>query len=148
MTITIISSTAPPGLSATAPFSLAEGGAAGPANLKLREQRASQIVEFFRSPAIRVFDRLNRRVRLTFDVTRTFSTIDLAQTFLLQHSQLMPANGLVTVTAEGDGGGYPLFFLPSAEVDSIEGSHIGATTRHSYQIIAPNIQTTQPTLNS
>jgi hypothetical protein len=143
--LTVTASVLPAGQQIVAPFSLAEGGASGPANLKVREARVSQVVEFFRSNNAGVFDRLNRRVRLVFDVTRSWPTVDAAQNFLLQHSQLMPASGTVTATGEGDAGGFPLFFLPSAAIQIVEGAHFGATTRHHYQITAPAISTTAPT---
>ncbi len=133
-----------PGQPPPAPFSLAEGAAAGPCHLRVREQRALQVAEFFRANTVGVFDRLNRRITLSFEVNRVFPSVDAAQTFLLQHSQLMPTSGLVIITAEGDGGGYPLFFLPSADIALVEGRHTGVNTRHSYSITAPNIQTTSP----
>jgi hypothetical protein len=142
--ITVTANSTPGSSGPAAPFSLAEGGSAGPARLRVREQRNLQVAEFFRSNTVGVFDRLNRRVTLTFEVSRIFNTVDAAQTFLLRHSQLMPTSGLVTVVAEGDGGGYPLFYLPSADISVVEGGHTGVNTRHQYQITAPNIQTTAP----
>jgi hypothetical protein len=80
------------------------------------------------------FDRVNSKTDLTFTVGRTWGSVALAETFILQLDTLLPSTGVITLTTTG----------PSPDTRVIENgvvmdhtliSESGATTFHKYHIV-------------
>jgi hypothetical protein len=132
------------------PFTLADGNTrtpelarpAGPSGLKIRRSHSMQVAEFFRSEVVGLFDRLNQRVEVSFSVTRTFTSVDAAQAYLLAVAAKAPTSGLVEFILENDSGGVPILWMPDADLTMIEGGeNVGMTVRHNYTLTAPAILT-------
>jgi len=132
------------------PFTLADGNTripelaqtAGPSGLKVRRSKSLQVVEYFRSDTVGVFDRLNQRVEVSFSVTRIFTSIDAAQAYLLAVAAKAPTSGLVTFVLENDSGAVPILWMPDADLTMIEGGeNYGLTVTHNYTLTAPAVLT-------
>ena len=118
----------------------------GPKDLKVVERRVAQVAGLFRANTVRVFDRLNRRVSITFATQRLFDTVAAAQNFVFDHPGQVPTSGIVTVVNEGDAGGVPRRYYPDAVVELVDGSHLGLATCHHYQITAAAAQNQDPSV--
>ena len=132
------------------PYTLADGNTrtpelarpAGPSGLKVRRSKNLQVAEYFRANTVGVFDRLNQRVEVSFSVTRTFTSVDAAQAYLLAVASKAPTSGLVEFTMENDSGAVPILWMPDADLTMIEGGeNYGLTVTHNYTLTAPAVLT-------
>lgn len=113
---------------------LADHGPESPSGLSLSTAGAVQIAEFVRADHTQPIARGNRRTALSFRVTRQHSDPLAAQRFLVEHMTGMVWSGLLILESRGLVGQRSERYLANAVLDSAEGSHIGATTIHAYQI--------------
>jgi hypothetical protein len=140
---TATSPSAPVYLAGKNPSGLVDGRTS-PRDLKVREKRAAQVQELFRANAVIVFDRGNRQVSISFTTRRVFDTVSEAQQFILDHPGQVPTSGTVAILGENDSGRAQNRYYAGAMIEMVDGSHIGATTIHSYQITAPPAQLNDP----
>jgi len=129
-------------------YALCDGtraGGVGVSRLRLHIDRQIQVQDLFRAPTVTTFDRGNRRVTVTFDVSRTFPSQDAADIFILTHEDTLPASGIVTFTAFKTNGQTMIRWLAGGKVQSHElVQQIGVTTCHQYVIVGGAIVLTKP----
>ena len=78
------------------------------------------------------YDRLTRTSNLSFTVQRTHASIKASELFIGNHENLVPQSGPVKLTTAGG----TIAFIANAFVVDIQlVQEIGATTKHSYQIV-------------
>ena len=119
------------------PVVLAGKGREGVSNYRLNGQRLVQVVGGFRKEAIEAFDRKNRQNEITFDVARTFDTLDEAEVFVLEHPDKIPGRGTIVFTARN--GGRVVKRKITGVIQLAALSFSGVTVFTSYQIIGGKI---------
>jgi len=129
-------------------FPLCDGtrsGGVGVTRLRFRVQRMIQVADVFRGAEVETFDRGNRETTVTFEVSRTFTTQEAADVYVLQHEDIIPSSGIVTFVAFQPNGQIIARYLADGKVRTHElVEQIGVTTRHQYTIIGGTIQQTVP----
>ena len=96
-----------------------------------KQQRAIQVVEYFRAAFKGNIARQQLENSLKFTVQRQFATMDLCFGFLTFHSGYVPIEGCLCVTLTGFGVSY----LPNAVVENVETvKHIGESCDVAYSI--------------
>jgi len=124
-------------------FTLCDGlsdATQSPASIAVDEERLTQVVKGLRWKASKVLDRQNKETQIRFGITRRFSSIGLAQKFILTHGLYVPNNGLVEFRLF-DGSSV---YMQASQVRTINGTHTGTTTIHHYNIIGGAIQIQKP----
>lgn len=120
-------------------------GGVGVTRLRFRVSRKIQVAQIFRGDEVETFDRGNRETIVTFEISRTFSTQEAADVYVLQHEDTVPSTGLVTFTAFQPNGQKVVRYLAEGVVQTHELlEQIGVTTRHHYTIIGGTIQQAAP----
>jgi hypothetical protein len=120
-------------------------GGVGVTRLRFRVSRKIQVAQIFRGDEVETFDRGNRETIVTFEISRTFSTQEVADVYVLQHEDTVPSTGLVTFTAFQPNGQKVVRYLAEGVVQTHELlEQIGVTTRHHYTIIGGTIQQAAP----
>jgi hypothetical protein len=88
------------------------------------------------------FDRVCRRLDMTFQVKRTHASIDAAELFILDLDDNLPSAGIVKVTLAGG-----VRYIPNGKVPTHElVQQLGATTFHNYTIVGGKPILLPPTL--
>jgi hypothetical protein len=113
-----------------ATFILAPGGISSPNGLAIHTERNTQVRQALRAMAARDSDRGNMQTSVSFSVTRYFSTVQLAESYILLHASTIPGGGTVVFQTVGGTN----YYLTNAVVKTTESKHTGRTTSHSYSI--------------
>lgn len=123
---------------------LADHGPESPSGLSISTAGAVQVVEFVRAENAQAIDRGNRRTVVGFQVAREHRSALEAQQFLADHILKMVWDGHLILEALGGVGQRSERYLTEAVVETAEGSHIGASTFHRYQIVGSTLRTKKP----
>jgi hypothetical protein len=125
---------------------LAAGGRRSPRNLRINSSRVVQEVELLRAPNVAIFDRLNQRNEITFDVldnlTAAASTGLAEATALL--AQRFCGKGTVTFVCADLTGGTFVRYLANAVVQQASAEHLGIMITYSYRIIGGPVSQSAP----
>jgi len=114
-----------------ATFILAPGGISSPSGLAIHTERNTQVRQALRAPAARDSNRGNIQTAVSFSVTRYFTTVQLAEQYILLHASTFRRGGPVVFHTTVGGTNY---YLTNAVVKTTESKHTGRTTSHSYSI--------------
>lgn len=110
------------------------GYSCGPHNLSVNDAVVSDPAEFLRATAAKVFLRNNRRTVITFQVTRLFSTIREAQSWILQHLSACVRDDTLYLDAESSTGSALRLTLSDSVLDQISQTMRGTTLFITYRI--------------
>ena len=116
-------------------FDLAAGGLESPDKLTINGQRNTQPFFGLRSPSAKYRDRQNARTTVSFDITRLHDTTADAQAYMLLHQSTIPGSGTVAFYAQDN----KKYIMENSVVETMHQSHIGRTTKHSYQLTGGQI---------
>lgn len=127
-------------------FVLVPGGRDSDEEAETTAVQAAQVVQnALRAVNGRVFQRGNRVFTFTFSKTTEHESFQAAERFRLLHPTDFPAEGFLTFTTEGAGGGEASIYYAEHNVDSVRIRQIGATTITTYTITAAGPSTSAPT---
>lgn len=114
-------------------------------NFTLNGQRVLQVVDLFRASSIRVYGRGNRRVSISFEVTRHHDSILDAVEFIIDHEADVPEEGTAVFDFTDDDGGSMSRWMEYCGVESVQCvQHIGTTTRWAYSLIGSTLLKSNP----
>lgn len=126
-------------------YPLADGALEGVSQFKINGQRVSQVAQFLRAAAVRVFNRGNLQTTVTFAITRAHESLMAAELFILEHDLNLPPQGLVTFTAGGAETQETERYLADAMITVSDREYIGVTTIHHYTVVGGELLKIKPT---
>jgi hypothetical protein len=124
------------------PYELAGEDDTSVGSFRINGSRVLQISEFLRANHVRIRDRKNLRLTISFSVTRKHATVDECEAYVLTHAENVPGSGLVKFTTRS---GSLSRFLDASAIQTVDSSYDGLTSRHSYQMIGGEMLTEKPT---
>ncbi len=125
-------------------FWLAEAGELSPDELVINARRVVQIAEYLRASAAKPIPRKNTVTTISFSVSRTHTSVRIAEGYMLQHEVNIPDDGILTFISQDPGAGESTYYFDYAAIEATQGRQIGVSTFHSYTIIGGRITTTKP----
>ncbi len=123
-------------------FIVADSGVMGVSGFKIGVETTVQWDRPLRATNAQPRDRGNSATSISFSVTRLFTSVAAAETFILLHGKLLPKRGMLQLIAE-DGKTVQKSFMRVTAVPTVESSYIGATTMHSYKFVGGGIFSTE-----
>jgi hypothetical protein len=109
-----------------------------PENLRVNGRRIAQIAEFIRAAHAGVYNRKNRRVRISFQLTREYEFAWIAAEALLVAAAELPETGTVLFTCQG--GGRKVLQLVDAVIESDDAYLVGVSVITSYNLIGKKFE--------
>jgi hypothetical protein len=110
----------------------------GPDGLTLDGQVEAQVQGFLRAAAVKVFNRKNHRIAVSFRCNRDCGTVQAAEAFIIQFYATCK-RGTQLVLSSTTSGGTSLISINNAVVQSIKLSHIGVLVRAEFSIVGGSI---------
>lgn len=110
-----------------------------PENFKIQGLKEIQIASLLRAKSVKIFDRGNTQIIITFKVARQHESTKIALTHLISHTALAAdVHGNVFFDLEDSL--KTSFFLQNATIRNLSSYIDGLTSHHSYEIIGSQIQ--------
>jgi hypothetical protein len=97
--------------------------------------RLGEVAEFLRAESALPLDRKNRRLAISFRVTREHADVNAAEKYILEHEGRIK-HGAGKVYFVSGGGNLPGFILTITNVllEACESTYLGVSTFHSYRM--------------
>ena len=110
----------------------------GPEGLTLDGQIEAQVQGFLRAAAVKVWNRKNHRIAVSFKCSRDCGTIQAAEAFLIQF-YLYAKRGTQLVMSVSTDGGTSQIKINNAALQDIKLTHIGILVRAEFSIVGGSI---------
>lgn len=110
-----------------------------PEDLKIQGSKELQVVSLLRAKGIKIFDRGNKKIVVTFKITRQHTNADEALIHTIQHTEAATSvHG--NTTFEIEDAKKSIFYLTDASVRYVVSHVEGVTSYLAYEIIGSNIE--------
>lgn len=110
-----------------------------PENFRIQSLKEIQIASFLRAKAVKIFDRGNVQIIITFKVARQHESTKTALTHLIKHTEVATdAHGKAFFDLEDSQ--RTAFYLQNATIRNLSSYIDGITSHHSYEIIGSEIK--------
>lgn len=110
-----------------------------PENFKIQGVKELQVVSLIRAKEVKIFDRGNSQITITFKVTRQHNTANEARLYVMEHTTTALAlHGKAYFELED--GASTCFALQDASVRHLSGHIDGLLSHYSYEIIGSKIK--------
>lgn len=118
-------------------YTLCAGGSESPEDLARDAADTIQILPGLRAQYVQAVNRGNRQHSLRFQISRSYDSVKLAETALLDHPAEVPTTGNVKFTTEGSSPA--VRYLRNATCHAFAARQVGVTIRWIYTITGGEI---------